>query len=204
MANLTPPLHAKGLYTLSSPWQLPPGVVYECIAIRSFNDFVDKGVDVVSKVYTPVGLTSAEADADREAGANIITLVSGTRPMVFVPDSYIESFPALDGVPFSQTILSVSLGAIPDDFNLMHVQQEVSAAVTAALGITPIVKISRAPSTNYVTPEQRELWDVGREAAVTNRDTPEAQLLVQNDVIQRQAAQIATLEGIVIAAGLVQ
>lgn len=76
MARLTPVLHSKGIFKLRSPWSISDSSIYECIAVRSIADFVDRGVDVVSKVYVPVGKGQAEANADIDAGAMIVTLIS--------------------------------------------------------------------------------------------------------------------------------
>ncbi len=202
MSRMTPSLGAKGLYRLKTPWTIPAGVTYECIAIRSFEDFVDRGIDPMSKVYTPVDLTETALSADRAAGAKIITLQSGTRPLIFVPDTYIESYPALDGVPYSQVILSVNLGAIPDGLNLEFAKDRIAEAVAASFGVVPVVNENVAPSTNYVTAAQHDQFEIGRQAAITNSQTSAAKILELQEIVERQREQILGLEQILEDNGL--
>ena len=55
MSKLTPPLNVKGRFVLKSPWEVPPTVIYECIAIRSFEDIYKRGLDVYEAFYVPYG-----------------------------------------------------------------------------------------------------------------------------------------------------
>ena len=202
MARMTPSMNARGVYRLRAPWTIPAGVIYECIAIRSFDDFVDRGIDVVTKVYEPVGLTAAESASDRAEGAKIITLRSGTSPLIFVPDTYIESYPAQDGVAYSQVILSVNLGALPDGENLAFVKDQIVSTVEASFGLTPVVKENVAPSTNYVSADQHEALKLARAAAITNSTTDRARVIELQATVTSQAEQIRALEQILIDNGL--
>ena len=53
MAIMTPPLHARGVFKLKTPWNAPADHVFEVIAIRSFRDFIERGDDVFKRFYLP-------------------------------------------------------------------------------------------------------------------------------------------------------
>lgn len=196
--RITPTLHAKGVYKLRSPWTASESVIYECIAIRSIPDFVDRGVDVLSKVYTPVGLGQTELNSDIADSAMIITLVAAGKAPIYVPDTYITAAPAADGIPFSHTVLSVSLGAIPDSLDLSFVISQVQSVVQASFGISPTVNQHVAPTTGYMSQAAAEAWETGRQAAITNTVTDASRVLeLQNQnaaLIQRQGELEAIIQ----------
>ena len=197
MARLTPVLHSKGIFKLRSPWSISDSSIYECIAVRSIADFVDRGVDVVSKVYVPVGKGQAEANADIDAGAMIVTLISPGKSPVYVPDTYIVPAPAQDGIPYSHTLLSVSLGAVPDGMSMEWVKDLIATAVEQGFGIRPTVLVHVAPTTGYVSQAQHEINETARNAAITNRTTDRTRVIELQNVVDQQKIQIQNLENII-------
>lgn len=197
MARLTPALNSKGIFKLRTPWEISESVIYECIAIRSIADFVDRGVDVVNKVYVPVGLGQTEANADADAGAQIVTLVAPGKSPIYVPDTYIAAAPSQDGVPYSHTVLSVSLGAVPDGMSLEWVKDLIATSVEQGFGVRPTVLVHVAPSTGYVSQAQHQIYETARNAAITNRTTDRTRVIELQSVVDSQKLQIANLENII-------
>lgn len=202
MSLKTPALHAAGLYQLRTPWSVPANVVYECIAIRDFKDYVQKGEDVYTTFYQPMGLSEAQYQADRALGANIITLASPSNPTIYVPDTYIEAYPFLGDIKYSHVVLSVSLGVVPDKMDLTFVRSQVAAVVSDTIGVVPTVNVAVAPSTGLVTQAQHQVLETARNAAITNRKTDRARLIELQALVDAQQQRIAGLEQIIIDAGL--
>jgi hypothetical protein len=175
MAGITPPLLTKGRYTLVAPFVALPTVLYTCNAIRTFDECLVSGVDVLNGVYIAAGLTKVEYDRDYKAGKKIVTLMSDTETPIYVPDSYIESFPNFDAAPYSHIVCSLDFGALPDFLSLSNLQLEIAALASDVVGKEPVVKIHRAPSTGLVTPEQHEIAEVARQAAISRRTTYRAE-----------------------------
>lgn len=189
---MTPPLLAKGIYQVKAPFSLQPGALYTCQAIRSFKDLSDAGVDVLASYYTPVGLDQAALTADQQAGANIITLMSDTAPTVHLPDSYISAYPNLGNVAYSNVVLALSLGPLPDALDLTFAKQQVAEAAASVVGVEVTVTALVAPSAGVVTQEQADSAETARQAAITN-STSDAAKLAQlqaqyNDLNTRYAA----------------
>ena len=198
MALKTPPLHARGIYQLAEPWEASPTILYQCIAIRSFPDFVEKGQDVFSLFYQPKGLDEEAYQADRLAGANIITLASGSLPMIHVPDSYIESYPILGSSPYKSIVLSVALGPLPNDTSLDFLKDQVSGVVSDVIGVDSTVMEHAVANSDVITPEQAVTLEIARQAAISARVTDRAKLLqAQNDLAAAQQ-RITILEQIII------
>lgn len=196
MNNKTPPMHAKGVYQLLAPWSVTAGVIYECIAIRTFNDFVSKGEDVYERVYLPLGLAQSVCEADRAAGVKIVTLYSDSQPLVVVPDSYIAAYPSLNTVAYNAVVISLSLGAIPDGLDLSFLKNQLSETVLGVLGATPDIHEHVLPSSGAITAEQHAVLETARQAAITHRTTDRARVLEQQGLIDRQRVVIDGLEQI--------
>ena len=203
MTLKTPPLHAKGVFELETPFVVVADTIYECIAIRDFADFVEKGINVFETVYEPAGLTLEDYEDDLALGANIITLSSPQQASVMVPDTYILSYPAMDHVAYKTAILSVSLGPIPDTLDLGFLKTQIAGAVEDVIGLTGVVAEHVAPSPGVISASEHEVAEIARNAAVTNRTTDRARLIAAQATIALQAVRITELEQILIDEGYV-
>lgn len=177
MAAINPPLGTEGRYTLVEPFTALATVLYNCDAIRTFVECQVSGLDVLNDIYIHAGLTKTEYDRDLKLGGCIITLLSKTEAPIYVPNTYIESFPNFDAVNYSHIVGSFDLGALPDFLNLANLQLEVAALVSDVVGKEPVVKIHRAASTGLITPAQHEVAEIARTAAITRRTTYRAENL---------------------------
>lgn len=209
MARITPPMNAKGLFSLRLPFAASPTTVYRVSAIRNFEQMVSEGDDPVSLIYTPVGLDNAAYQADLAAGASVIVLMSDTLKPIYVPDTYIDSYPNMGVVPHSWVVASISLGILPDTYDLTRLMQAIKTAVSDDIGVEPTVNIAVAPTTDAITQEQYVQNLNARNAAIKNRSTVYAELLKaraentnlkqsQNqlfDMIEQLQARIDELEG---------
>lgn len=201
-AQMTPPLNAKGVYTVTMPFQLHANTLYTCKAIRSFADLIDLGVDILASYYAPVGLTKTEVDADAAAGANIITLMSATAPTVHVPDTYISGFPQMGNVAYKTVVLALTLGPIPDSLNLTFVKSEIATAASSAIGIVPTITEFLAPTTGVMSQAQADVAETARQAAITTRTTDYGKLLALQAQYAALQQQYAAMEQILITKGL--
>lgn len=189
MSKKTPPLNARGRYQLKAPWQASLDKVYRCIAIRSFDDIYELGVDVFLAYYEPFGIARSTYDQDRRLGANIITLATDDNELIYVPDTYIASYPDMSSINYSHVVLSCSLGPVADHVPLDFLLQSVSTVVSDTIGIEPTVNLHLAPHTDVISPEQHDVLEAARSAAIKNRKTDYAkvrELQIQNSsLIQR-------------------
>lgn len=204
MALKTPPLHAKGVYQVELPWTIAADTIYECIAIRDFNDYMEAGQSVFDLFYAPKGLVLADYQTDKALGANIITLDSPTHPTIHIPDTYITAYPDLGHVAYKNVVLSISLGAIPDGLSLLFLKDQIQGAVSDVIGvISADVKEHVAPFTGVITPDQHAALETAREAAIVNRTTDRAKVIALTAEKILLQEKIAALEQIVLDAGLV-
>lgn len=194
MARKTPPLRAKGLFEVRSPFTILSSSVYECIAVRSFDDFVQRGDNVFTRFYQPVGLTETDYVNDRELNAHIVTLRSSTSALVFVPDTYIEKLPDMSGVQYKRIAVSALIGPLPDDVDLTHLKSSISDLISDVTGVSSEVAEHVIPYSGAVSLEQHQTLEIARQAAITNRTTDRAKLIELQEIVDAQRQQIEALQ----------
>jgi hypothetical protein len=202
MSIKTPPLGAKGTYVLKTPWSIPEGLVYLCSAVVSFPAMLERGMDILGEVYLPIGLTQEDYERDLKDGANIVVLMSESKPTINVPDTYIASFPDTSNIPYSYIVLSVDVGAMADTVDLSYLQSQIRAVVSDTTGVESTVTISRAPSPGAISVEEHRAIEVARAAAITSRTTDRAKLLAAEHVNTKLTERITALETIILDSGM--
>jgi len=198
MAKMTPAMHAKGLFQLKTPWPASLQAIYEVIAIRSFSDFTKKGESVFDLFYRPLGLTQQDYENDAAEGAHIVTLRSSTAATIFVPDTYILGYPALDTVAYSRIVLSVDLGPMPSDLALDFIKDALATAASDITGNVATVKEHAVPYAAIVTETEHATLESARQAAISNRKIDRARVIEYMATIDAQAATIDELQNIII------
>ena len=185
MAKRTPPYMAKGRYTLLAPWTTNPAMLYTCMAIRSFEDIYKLGVDVYTNYYVPRGVTNGaniggtpfSFDAESALKPNIITLVGDDNSVIYVPDTFILSYPNQGEVRYSRMVLSIDLGARPDYLDLSALKTSVGDLVAQQFGVVPTVTEHRAPSFDNPTASQHDVLETARIGAITVLETDHSAVL---------------------------
>ncbi|ARV76864.1 hypothetical protein PHABIO_233 [Pseudomonas phage Phabio] len=196
--NLIPSIGKKGVYKLDDPFgaALQPLEIYELSAIRYFDDIENNGGNVFDLYYKPFGLTEADVQTDRQNRVAILTLLTPKYPPLYVPTSYVVAYPNMDSKPYSQFVLTLSLGPLPNDVILEPAKIAVANAVSDFLGVTPEVFVGVMPLSDVVTPEDDENREVTRQAAILNRTTDYARLREANATIATLNQQIKIYEKI--------
>jgi hypothetical protein len=186
----TPPLATRGIYQLRQPWEVPSSKVYTCYAIRSFQDIYELGEDVYKRYYQPYGVGLSEFEADAEAKAAIVTLISDDHDLVYVP------------VDYQRVVLSVDFGMLPDFLSLDHIRDQIATVGTEIIGKAPEVGEHVAPVSGAVTPEEHQTLEASRLANIQFRSTDHARYLEQRRLNEALIEKVKTLEQIVIDNGL--
>lgn len=190
----TPLLHAKGVYEVETPWEIPAGTIYECIAIRSFKDLEKLGEDVFDLYYNTHNLSTERYEQDKIRNANIITLASPTHPTLYLPDTFIVKFPDLSTVAYKLIVLSADLGPVPDTLDLTFLQDQINGLISDVTGADANVQIHAAPYTGAVTEAEHQALEAARNAAVLNRTTDYAQLLEARETVAKMRTQLESYE----------
>ena len=178
-----PIIDALGTYTAKAPFVIEDGSIYISKAIEDFTALSDRGIDVYSQYYQPNGLSEAQYAEDAGLGVKIVTLYSTTgHPTLYIPTSYILSFPSKSLVPYTDLVMSVSLGLVPDAVSMSMLESDVDQAVQDRIGVVPKIKLHRLPLNGGVDYNTHVRLETLRAAKLQYKPTPTAQL---NYFIQR-------------------
>lgn len=193
----TPPIGTTGLYVLRSPWIASAAKTYTCHAIRSFKDLYDADINIYNSYYAPMGLNESAYESDRDNNANIITLMADEET-IYVPDTYIDSYPDMSIVPYQHVVLSIDMGMLPDYVDLTLCKGALANTCVNYIGITPTIEEHIAPTTGIVTPDEHNLLEASRTANSIYTDTDRAVRLRLENQVEILRQQVSTLEQYII------
>lgn len=180
MANgvrITPTINTVGVFKVEKPFFVESKRVYEVVAIREFDDIWLQGGDVYEEYYKPNGLSEEIYERDVKLGATIVTLKSKVGN-VYIPDTFIESFPKLGYLNYKHVILSVDIGAVSDDINLDALIADLKELASKHVGVTAKVKKHTAPTANALTRDEVKSLEKQRQGL---RDVPESKELLYQE-----------------------
>lgn len=203
MAKLTPSINTSGKYKVKSPWRINESTILTCIAVRSFDDIYKKNEDVYEVYYEPYGCTTGvqvdgrpfDFEQERNHLPNIVTLVDPFGAVYYVPDTFITSMPIQSDIPYSERILSISLGPMPDALDVDNIVNEVTEIVKSKTGMTNVnvLQHSLALLENPSYDEHLAMERV-RKASLNNANSVFEKLELANAEIARLTAVVAKYE----------
>lgn len=132
-----PEVDSAGLFMLRSPFVAEPGVTYVCESISGFSALEGIGIDVYQRYYQSNQLTRMDYESDLNNNVDIATLVSVAGGTIYVPTSYIDSFPNAASIPYSQVTVSFDLGLLPDDYVLDAIVAQAADVFHGQVGVDP-------------------------------------------------------------------
>lgn len=135
-ANNTPPIDVVGAFVLRTPFVATPGENYQCQSIRGFQEIIAQGEDPKVLFYDVHGI-QGDYDADALNAVNIVTLLSDNEDPIYVPSSYIISFPTTTTVPYSRTLVTADLGLLPDSVEILDFITHVAQGAALVSGMNP-------------------------------------------------------------------
>lgn len=210
MAKHTPSMYATGKWVLKAPWSAAPDVTYVCHAIRTFEDIEKLGEDVYDRYYKPyiedgsnIGGKVWLFENERLEYPNIITLISNDNRILYVPDTFIVSFPDASEFRYNQVVLAVPLGILPEKFDVSNITQAVKDKVNTLLGIniTPVVSV--ASLIRNPTLEEHLSLEANRSAAIRNTQSIETLLIQEKQKVAALEEQNRLYETILRQNGLI-
>ena len=173
MASPTPKLNVEGVFVLKTPFAslIVKDTNYKVTAIRRFIDIERHGEDVYLKYYAPYAISDADYQRDVDNNEAIVSLECGSQAPIYVPTSYISSFPTADTVPYHRVVVGIDLGLLPDKLNLDALMGSLKSACSDVIGVSANVTKTLAAHTGTITNTDHETLEVARKRKVQTRST---------------------------------
>lgn len=207
--NIIPAPWTAGSFTANVPFDsvVNPALYYTVSAVRTVQEMLALKSDLFKLVWEPAGVETADYQSQlaqlQAINGAIICLSSKNNPDIYVPSTYIKSFPLVDGVIYEHMCIYADLGSVPPSFSgrinsaIAHFQNYLKDMV----GISdPRVNLGTVQTRGYVPKEQADAWENTRQLAVKDNPSDLIRLEAANRTISQQSAYIAELEAALIAA----
>lgn len=195
-----PDIGANGIFVLKEPFNalLKTNTTYTVQAVRRLKDVIAEGEDPFEVYYDPYEVEKAVYEQDILNEVCIVSLQSGSGEWVYVPTSFIISFPIMNGVKYRAMMVGISLGAIPDNMNLSAFKTSIFNMVRDTFGITSVIKEIAVSAPVVLSKEQSDLVETARANRIVSTLSDAGKLKVAMQDLQRCREQIAILEKYII------
>ena len=172
-AYTLPSIGATGTFELRYPLDSLPVLneIYSCLAIRKLSDYFANNEDPKALVYQAYNLSMDEYADHVRKDMPIVSLQSDNGHWIYVPASYILSYPGINGVPYRSMMIGISLPSIPMNKDLSYIETDLSNIIVDSLGVTPTVKSVETSRPVMVSTEKHEQTQLSRSLLSKNRLT---------------------------------
>ncbi|BDD79583.1 hypothetical protein [Burkholderia phage FLC9] len=200
--SLVPDVGNSGVWSLTAPYDalINATASYKCLEVRQLQGIIAAGGDPYSLYYVPQegdtpGSLKDQYASDLSNGACIVTLQSSSGSVVYVPTTFIASFPAGGGIAYHALMLAVDIGVLPEYVDLTFLKQQMANLVKTTVGLpsVAITTVVVSPTTNLSLDDHNRA-EAARKANITNTVTPEAQVIALTKQLQSVQQAYATLE----------
>ncbi|WNT47128.1 hypothetical protein SPLA10_PHROGS00067 [Salmonella phage SPLA10] len=195
--NIVPPLNTKGRFVLRTPWVADPARTYTVIGLRTFLELVGSSVDIYKTYYEPMKVEQSKYEADYKEGATLVILYNEEGGMLFVPSTYIQSFPTQSVPNYANYVLSALLGPFATDYDFGFTTQKVKETLSDTLGYEPEIFIDVIGEAQGISREDADVLEANRQAAIKDRKSTYARNLELEAEAEDLRQQIAALQSVI-------
>lgn len=165
---VTPPVNITGEFSVLPPFELTVNMIYKCHAVRTIDELLAKGMDVYGEFYKPKNVPYSRYQEDHKKKGSIVTLLSAEDQYVYVPNSYIASYPGMSGIPYSHKVIFIELGMIPDAVDTSYLVPLLHDVVTHATGVAATPQVGVVPYIGSISHEKHIDLERTRRVAIQN------------------------------------
>lgn len=140
--HIVPEVGSSGKYEYKTPFDTLGNnqTEFTCMSVRRLTDCIALGEDPFKKYYKPYKLTEADYQKDIANNVSIIGLQSAVGQWLYLPNSYLLSYPDVSGVRYVTMVLAANIGAIPETLDLESLAADVGDVIRSKIGITAEIK----------------------------------------------------------------
>lgn len=199
--QILPIIGTTGLYNLKAPFEtaLMANTPYTCIAVRRLSDIVAAGGEPQVEYYQPYNLSDDAYQADLANDVCIISLQAAGSETVYVPSSYLASYPDIGGVPYTVLALAINIGALPDALDLTYLKTKLNADIVEVLGVDTTINVAAISRPSLMPYDMHNSLEAARQAKITAVKTDYAKYLEAQTALDQARTRIAELEAYILA-----
>lgn len=193
---ILPTIGSSGYYELRPPLdsQVVPGERYTCQAVRRISDYLANNEDIKTDVYQKLGLPDSEWESDSTIDQYIVSLQSDKGHWLYIPASYIVTYPITNGVPYRAVMIAVSLPSMPADRDLTFLETDIRNLISDSLGVVPVIKQVETSRVVLVADAVHTTKQMERDMLSSGRVTDRARFMQIQQDYQVALTKIQALE----------
>lgn len=198
---LLPTINATGIWTLRAPFDtlLSNKAHYTCISVTKLEKLESLGEFPFNDYYIPYSLDKQTYKNDLANQVCIITVKSETGVIHSFPSSYLQSFPAGNGVEYGVMGLAIGLGPLPIDTDFTSLKQAVSDMVRDKVGITSTVQVQLLSDAELLSHDTHERLVAARRLNIRESVTPESKVLRLQEELNKEREKVKLLQEALVA-----
>lgn len=180
--------------------------IYKTRAVVTFNDTIASGVDYVSGLYTPAGLSQADFNTDYPTyiGDTVVVLESilDSNTVYYVPETVFLTVPDPTIREYFPLVMVVNLGVQKDTQKIVPVIDSVKDLIRTQLGTTdPVRLITSEQNKIYLTDTEYQELEEARQDNIELLSPLSVQFKQLQDMNQILIAKVAAYEALLIQLG---
>lgn len=158
MSNVLPDIGLSGVYELRTPFdtKVPNKTKLTCKAVRKISDYLASSEDVKQLCYIDNDLTEGDYENDLMLDMEIVSLQSGEGQWLYVPASYIVSYPLTNGIPYRSLVIGINLPQMPIEQDLTDMKTDIANLVKDHIGVLPTLSSVETSAIIYVALDKHE------------------------------------------------
>ena len=178
----------EGSFELATPFTnaVQPNARYTVRSIRTLSDVIAAGENPQELYYTPREVPEEDYLQDLQTDICIIGLQSTAGEWIYVPQSYIETLPNVDGISYRPLALVAAVGMVRDDKDLANLLLAVNKVVLDQLGVQTQSTVVAVGAAELVSHTEDDRIRLEREARVTYSESEAAKAVR----LERENAQL--------------
>lgn len=207
-ANVIVAPNTQGMFEAEAPFDkvVDPKAYYTVQSLRSPAEMLANKVDLFKLVWEPAGAT--ELDYQQQlasltaASGMFLVLSAKNKPLVYLPSTFVKSYPAVDGVLYEHLCIILDCGAVPGTFKdvLNSGLDHCVNYLKDNYGMeNPTATIGTIQTRAYIPKEQAAAWENSRQQRIKENPSDlvrankaEATVLSQAKYIQELEAALKT------------
>jgi hypothetical protein len=195
MQGIYPEVGMRGSVEMDAPYDklIVAGVQYTCIAVESIPGLLISNTPVYQAYYAAQGVDRSVYETDLLEHNKIVSFQASEGDIISVPNSFIRSLPNANGVPYQALMLSLSLAAMPDEYDLDPLIEELQQVILVRTGIESHAKVVSYGPSVLLTGEQHAAMVAYRNDKATNKFSYLLQVEKaerENELLKKQLAEL--------------
>lgn len=193
---LTPPINTEGVFTCYPPFELDTNLVFRLEAIRTFPELERRNFKVFEEFYAPRGLDVKIWEEDALVGASILTLKAVDGTVVFVPNTYLESYPGMAGLKYAHNVIVIDVGLVPATIDVKRIAADLEDLSKTGLGVEAKARVDTITYDGNIDHQKHVQMETARRIAL-NKHVPLSErfedLQRENEELRRRIDELVDI-----------